>query len=77
MRKAIDLFTQRNPSLAVNVEMAPFAEFYDRLPVQYAGGGAPDVHRHSMTYLFEYIERGLLADLTPHIGKAIDVSGLY
>ena len=77
MRKAIDLFTQRNPGLAVNVEMAPFAEFYDRLPVQYAGGGAPDVHRHSMTYLFEYIERGLLADLTPYIGKSIDVSGLY
>lgn len=77
MRKAIDLFTQRNSGLAVNVEMAPFAEFYDRLPVQYAGGGAPDVHRHSMTYLFEYIERGLLADLSPYIGKSIDVSLLY
>jgi multiple sugar transport system substrate-binding protein len=77
MQKAIGLFSAKNPDIAVSVEFAPFAEFYDRLPVQYSGGGAPDVHRHSMTYLFDYLKRGLLADLTPYIGSTIDVSSLY
>lgn len=77
MQKAIGLFTAKNPDIAVNVEFAPFAEFYDRLPVQYSGGGAPDMHRHSMTYLFDYLKRGLLADLTPFVGSTIDISSLY
>ncbi len=77
MQKAIGMFTAKNPDIAVNVEFAPFAEFYDRLPVQYSGGGAPDMHRHSMTYLFDYLKRGLLADLTPYIGSTIDTSSLY
>jgi hypothetical protein len=45
MKKAIALFGQQNPDIAVSVEFAPFAEFYDRLPVQYSGGGAPDIRR--------------------------------
>ena len=77
MQKAIALFSAKNPDVAVTVEFAPFAEFYDRLPVQYSGGGAPDMHRHSMTYLFDYLKRGLLADLTPYIGSTIDISALY
>ncbi|HTN61517.1 MAG TPA: extracellular solute-binding protein, partial [Devosia sp.] len=77
MQKALALFTQKNPDIPVTVEFAPFGDFYDRLPVQYSGGGAPDMHRHSMTYLFDYIERGLLADLTPFIGKTIDTASLY
>lgn len=77
MQKAIGLFNTANPDIAVSVEFAPFAEFYDRLPVQYSGGGAPDMHRHSMTYLFDYLKRGLLADLTPFIGSTIDISALY
>ncbi|CDP52499.1 Predicted rhamnose oligosaccharide ABC transport s ystem, substrate-binding component [Devosia sp. DBB001] len=77
MQQAIKLFTQKNPDIAVNVEFAPFAEFYNRLPVQYSGGGAPDMHRHSMTYLFDYTKRGLLADLSPFVGQTIDISALY
>lgn len=77
MQQALALFTQKNPDIEVGVEFAPFADFYDRLPVQYSGGGAPDMHRHSMSVLFDYIERGLLADLTPHVGSTIDISGLY
>jgi len=77
MQKAIALFTEQNPDIKVDVEFAPFAEFYDRLPVQYSGGGAPDVHRHSMTYLFDYVKRGLLADLSPYIGSTIDITSLY
>lgn len=77
MQKAIAQFTAKNPDIAVSVEFAPFAEFYDRLPVEYSGGTAPDMHRHSMTYLFDYVKRGLLADLSPFIGKSIDISALY
>lgn len=77
MQQALALFTEKNPDIAVSVEFAPFAEFYDRLSIQYTGGGAPDMHRHSMTYLFDYIERGQLADLTPFIGSTIDTSSLY
>lgn len=77
MQKALELFTQKNPDIPITVEFAPFNEFWDRLPVQYAGGGAPDMHRHSMTYLYSYIKRGLLADLTPYVGSTIDISKLY
>lgn len=77
MQKALKLFTEKNPDIPTTVEFAPFNEFWDRLPVQYAGGGAPDMHRHSMTYLYSYIKRGLLADLAPYIGSTIDISKLY
>jgi multiple sugar transport system substrate-binding protein len=77
MQKAIGMFMEQNPDIKVEVEFAPFAEFYDRLPVQYSGGGAPDMHRHSMTYLFDYLKRGLLADLSPYVGSTIDISALY
>ncbi|HEY4203141.1 MAG TPA: ABC transporter substrate-binding protein [Devosiaceae bacterium] len=77
MQKAIALFTKQNPDIAVDVEYAAFADFYDRLPVEYQGGAAPDMHRHSMTYLFDYIKRGLLSDLAPFVGKEIDITKVY
>ncbi|AJY46534.1 ABC transporter substrate-binding protein [Martelella endophytica] len=77
MQKALAIFAERNPDINLEVEFAPFGDFYDRLPVQYSAGTAPDMHRHSMTYLFSYLKRGLLADLSPHVGSTIDVSGLY
>jgi multiple sugar transport system substrate-binding protein len=77
MKKAIGIFMQKNPDINVTTEYAAFADFYDRLPVEYSAGTAPDVHRHSMTYLFDYIKRGLLSDMAPYVGKVIDTSGLY
>lgn len=77
MKKALAIFEQKNPSVKVDVEFAPFGDFWDRLAIQYQGGGAPDVHRHSMTYLYEYEKRGLLADLGPYVGDVIDTSSLY
>lgn len=75
--KALELFVAKHPGVKTEFESAPFADFFDRLAVQYSGGGAPDMHRHSMTYLYDYQKRGLLADLSGYLGKTIDTSELY
>ncbi|QQA43559.1 ABC transporter substrate-binding protein [Pelagovum pacificum] len=76
MQEALALYSERTGT-NIEVEFAPFGDFYDRLPVQYAGGGAADVHRHSMTFLYEYTNRGLLADLGPYVGDTINTDDLY
>lgn len=76
MKRALDLFHKKNSGIAVSTQYSQFADFWPKLSTQITGGNAPDLWRHSMTYLLEYVERGVLLDLTPYVGKEIDVSNL-
>ena len=77
MKDALAIFEKKNPGVKIDVEFAPFGDFWDRLAIEYQGGSAPDVHRHSMTYLYEYEKRGLLADLGGYVGSVIHTDSLY
>lgn len=73
---ALDAFSKDHPDLQITEEKAPFADYWDKLATQVAGGEGPDVIRMSMSWFLEYAERGALLDLEPLTGEAIDLSGL-
>lgn len=74
---ALDAYGADHPEVAIGTEYAPFADYWDRLATQTAGGDAPDVFRMSMTYFAEYADRGALLDLADLFGGGgIDAAGL-
>ena len=72
--KAISLFEDENPGIKVQGEFADFANYWDKLATQTAGGDAPDVIQMDMQYLAEYAGRGALLDLSQY--DELDTSGL-
>jgi multiple sugar transport system substrate-binding protein len=60
---ALAAFTGDHPDARVAAEKAAFADYWDKLATQAAGGQAPDVFRMSMSYFTEYATRGALLDL--------------
>lgn len=76
MKNAIALFNKKNAEIGISTQYSPFDQFWTKLSTQVTGGNAPDLWRHSMTYLLDYVDRGVLLDLTPYVGKEIDVSKL-
>jgi multiple sugar transport system substrate-binding protein len=70
--QAIELFTEEHPNITVTTAFATFVDYWPAMNTKIAGGDAPDVLQMDYTYLREYAERGVLADLS---GQA-DVDGV-
>ena len=76
MKAATAAFTTANPETSVSTEFAAFADYWDKLATQTAGGTGPDVFRMSMSYFAQYAQRGALLDLTDAVPGTIDTSTL-
>lgn len=63
MREYIDQFQQANPGTTVNLEILPFATYFERLPVQISTGDAPDVFFLVSGQVQNYAATGSLMDL--------------
>lgn len=61
----IAAFEQSNPNIKVNVETAPFDQYFTKLQTLIAGGTAPDVFELNYENFVSYASKGVLADLTP------------
>lgn len=62
-QQAIDLFESRNPGITVEPDFSEFADYWQKMSTQAAGGGLPDVLQMDYSYLRQYGDRGLLLDL--------------
>ena len=72
----VDGFEARYPHIRVVREPAGWADYWDRLAIQTAGGHAPDFISMHALFASDYIGRGVLAPLDPFIADGtIDVSG--
>lgn len=73
----ITAFEEQNPGITVNVETAPFGDYFTELQTRIAGGDAPDVYELNYENFVTYASRGALLDVTdrlagdPELGEAI------
>jgi multiple sugar transport system substrate-binding protein len=61
----IQLFEASHPNIKVNVETAPFDQYFTKLQTLVAGGTAPDVFELNYENFVTYADKGLLLDLSP------------
>lgn len=62
----IDAFNEEYPNITVNGSFTDFPSYWEKRQTEAAGGGLPDVWQFSDTYLRQYAENGLLADLSEY-----------
>jgi multiple sugar transport system substrate-binding protein len=70
----VDLYTQANAGVTIDPETYAWNDYWPKLATQAAGQNLPDVIQMDYRYIFEYARRGQLADLTPFVGKDIDLA---
>lgn len=70
----VDLYQSSNAGTTIDPESYSWNDYWPKLATQAAGKNLPDVIQMDYRYIFEYARRGQLADLTPHVGKEIDLS---
>lgn len=70
----LDMYTQKYGT-TFDVTMNSWGDYWTTLATASAGGQLPDVMQHSTTYIQQYVDNGLLLDLTPYIESgALDLS---
>lgn len=69
--KVIDAFEAENPNIKVERPYQTWANYFDILSTQMAGGNAPDVIGMHQRYVSEYTARGALLDLQPYIDSGV------
>jgi multiple sugar transport system substrate-binding protein len=65
-QQAIDLFEEAHPNITVVPEFSPYTDYWDKLSTTVAGGDAPDVMQQVDPFIYEYVDSGLLADLSDY-----------
>ncbi|OUM95743.1 MAG: sugar-binding protein [Thermobacillus sp. ZCTH02-B1] len=71
----VDRFEEEYPHIKVKREFGGWADYWDRLATQSAGGNAPDVVSMHQFYVADYAARGALLDLQTVIDSGeLDVS---
>lgn len=63
-QKALDLYTKNNPNVTFEKEFSSWDGYWDKLGVQFAAKNAPDLIQMDATYLNDYANRNLLAEIT-------------
>ncbi|GHG12521.1 MULTISPECIES: ABC transporter substrate-binding protein [Amycolatopsis] len=75
-KSAVEAFMKDNPGITVQTEYAAYDAYFQKLSTQVAGGASPDLIQLDRATLGEYQHRHVLEDLSPYVGKAIDVTGI-
>lgn len=74
-QQVIDLYMEENPGVSIDGQPSQFADYWNKLATAAAGNALPDVIQMDYKYLDQYVENGLLLDLTPYVDNGIlDVS---
>lgn len=64
---ALNLYTEQNPHVTFEMEPIGWSGYWDKLATQTASGSLPDIIQQDYAFIGQYIERGILADLTPFV----------
>lgn len=75
--QAVDLYTQQNPNVEIELETVGWGGYWDRINTQAAAGNLPDIMQHDYSQIYNWVGRNLLMDLTPYIESgAIDTKNI-
>ena len=73
----IDAFQAATPGVEVEVETAPFDEYFTKLQTLVAGGNAPDVFELNYENFVSYASKEVLLDLTPLVAADPALAGRF
>jgi multiple sugar transport system substrate-binding protein len=66
----LDLFLAQNDDVTyIETEFVAFGDYWTQMSIRAAGGDLPCVMQHDVSRMVEYVEGGLLLDLTPFINN--------
>ncbi|UOQ85259.1 extracellular solute-binding protein [Gracilibacillus salinarum] len=71
--EVIELFEEKHPGVHVEAEYAGWSDYWRRLAPQAAANELPDIIQMDLSYLTQYAESNQIADLSPYIGKQINI----
>ncbi len=75
-QQVLDLYTQETGT-TFDVTMNSFGDYWTTMATASAGGQLPDVLQHSTAYIQQYVDNGLLLDLSPYMESgALDISNI-
>lgn len=78
LKSVLDGFTSENPGIAVNLNIQPSEQYWDKLQIQYAAGNAPDVTLLNMDWVVPGASRGMFVDLKPRLEQDnVDTSAYW
>lgn len=73
MAPVIAAFEAEHPGIIVEYESVPFNDLNDIIQIRIGGGeGTPDIYTADQPRISALVSRGLLADLTDHVGDVSD-----
>jgi multiple sugar transport system substrate-binding protein len=79
MNAMIAVFESQNPNIKINMETAPWGEYFSLLKTKIASGQAPDVFELNYEGFVEYASKGVLLDMSSQMqaDKDFDVNVFY
>jgi multiple sugar transport system substrate-binding protein len=74
-QKIIDEFEKDNPNIKVELQVVPWANFFDKLNTDIAGGTGPDMFGMPLQRFPTYLANGSMLDIKPYVDRdKIDLS---
>lgn len=65
-------FEEQNPDINVEVEVVPWATYWEQLPLDISSGDAADIYWLNAAYFAQYADNGNLMDITAELGEDHD-----
>jgi len=62
---------QENPNVKIETETTGWTGYWDRINTQVASASLPDIMQHDYAYMLQFVERGILKDLTPYVDSGV------
>lgn len=67
----MDLYTQEHPNVKFVTEFSDFSAYWDKMATQAAAGSLPDIIQMDSSFIRQYTENGLLADLSEYEASGV------
>ena len=76
MEKLGGVYTEKNPNVEINVQVTTWTEYWTKLEASVTGGEAADIIWLNVLHLEEYVDAGILKDLTK-VGEELNIRENY
>ncbi len=70
MEEMVGAYTKAHPNVSIEILLTPYKEYWTKLEAAMVGGKGPDVFWYNVLHADDYINAGIVADLTPYIKKS-------
>ena len=70
-QQILDLYSEQNPGVTFDGQFSEWADYWNKLATSAAGHSMPDIVQMDYKYINQYVENGLLVDLTPYVESGV------